>query len=68
MDNRDYVNSRIPCPICDKVLAKNYMTAHLKARHSNAYKTEWWDRYVKKYRETLKENREKFKSQSKIDN
>ena len=63
MYSEDFANSKIPCPICNKELAKNYMTSHLKKQHTNAYKDTigYWDKYVIKYRETLKQNRDKHR-------
>ena len=59
--DKDYVNSKIECPICAKKLAKNYMKQHLKVRHSNAYGNDYWLRYSEKYNKILEDNKNIFR-------
>ena len=61
-NNRDYINSKIECPVCAKKLAKNYLYTHFKSQHSNVNQnSEWYDKYIKKYRDNLRKNRELFR-------
>ena len=60
--DKGYVNSKIECPICGKLLAKNYMTNHLKARHSNCYGTIFWEKYSEKYKKILADNKKMFET------
>lgn len=57
---KEYVNSKVECPICSKKLAKNYMTQHLKTRHSNCYGTIYWEKYSDRYKKILEDNRKLF--------
>ena len=57
---KEYINSKIECPICCKLLAKNYMTNHLKARHSNCYGTIFWEKYSDRYKKILEDNKKSF--------
>ena len=58
--DKGYTNSKIECPICAKLLAKNYMTNHLKIRHSNCYGTIFWEKYSDRYRKILQDNKKTF--------
>ena len=58
-----YVNSKICCPICNKLLAKNYMNIHLKKQHSNCYGTNFWDKYSKRYKEIIADNKKIYKGE-----
>ena len=52
-----YINSKIHCPICNKLLAKNYMKNHLKKQHSNCYGTMFWGKYSQRYKKILEDNK-----------
>jgi hypothetical protein len=58
--DKGYINSKIECPICCKLLAKNYMTNHLKSRHSNCYGTIFWEKYSDRYNKILTDNKKMF--------
>lgn len=61
MPNKDFINSKISCPVCNKTYAKNYLLTHLKTKHSNIYTNpEWTDKYLKRYYEILRDNRQLF--------
>ena len=60
MEQRPYVNSKIQCPICAKLLAKNYMTIHLKKQHSNCYGTIFWEKYSQRYQKILADNKKLY--------
>lgn len=54
--SKEYINSKIECPVCRCDFAKNYLLVHLNKQHSNIFGTELWDssRYAKHY-EKIKE-------------
>tara|TARA_R100000951_G_scaffold6385_2_gene6514 strand:+ start:5914 stop:6120 length:207 start_codon:yes stop_codon:yes gene_type:complete len=49
--SKEYINSKIECPVCRRDFAKNYLMVHLKKQHSNIYGTDAWDnsRYNKNW-------------------
>ena len=51
MDNKDYINSKITCPVCNISYAKNYLLVHLNKQHGNIYGTPQWEssRYAKNF-------------------
>jgi len=56
----DNTNSRVSCPVCGKIKSKNFLLTHIKTQHSNAYKTEFWDKYSVRYKQTLADNKKLF--------
>ncbi len=60
--DKEYINSKMECPICKRDFAKNYLMVHLSKQHSNIYNTEaWWDsRYNKNFERIKKEHRLKW--------
>lgn len=40
---KEYINSKIECPVCRRDFAKNYLMVHLKKQHSNIYGTDAWE-------------------------
>ena len=58
--DKEYVNSKIECPICAKKLSKNYMKEHLKTRHSNVYGKDYWLKYSDRYKKILEDNRKLY--------
>ena len=61
-----YINSKIPCPICKKLLAKNYMNNHLKKQHSNCYGTIFWEKYSQRYKQILEDNKRLYDGRSSV--
>ena len=55
-----YKNSKIQCPVCNKLLAKNYVNNHLKKQHSNCYGTIFWEKYSQRYKQILMDNRKLY--------
>ncbi len=57
-----YTNSRINCPVCNLLFAKNYLLTHLKSQHSNIYGTPDWEgsRYQKNFEQIKKEHKVKY--------
>ncbi len=51
INNREYINSKLACPICTLQYAKNYILVHLNKQHANIYGTPEWEtsRYAKKF-------------------
>ncbi len=60
MENTEYANSKIECPVCRKKLAKGYMGTHIKTIHKNAYGTEWWEKYAKRLKEIKEDNKKLY--------
>lgn len=60
--NKDYVNSKIECPVCKRDFAKNYIMVHLNKQHSNIYGTEAWDtsRYAENFDKIKKNHKERW--------
>ena len=61
MSTNNYVNSKLECPICKRLYAKNYMQQHLAMQHSNIYNTPAWEtsRYFQNYIQ-IRENHKKL--------
>tara|TARA_R110001606_G_scaffold337131_2_gene485108 strand:- start:2742 stop:2939 length:198 start_codon:yes stop_codon:yes gene_type:complete len=59
-DKRDFINSKLECPICALHFAKNYLLVHLTKQHSNIYGTKAWDssRYKVNYDKIKKEHKD----------
>jgi len=59
---KEYINSKMECPICKRDFAKNYLMVHLTKQHSNIYGTEqWWgSRYDKNFERIKKEHKSKW--------
>lgn len=59
-DKRDYINSKIICPVCNLAFAKNYLLVHLTKQHSNIYNTPQWEdsRYKINFDKIKKEHKE----------
>ncbi len=59
-DKRDFINSKLECPVCALHFAKNYLLVHLTKQHSNIYGTKGWDssRYKVNYDKIKKEHKE----------
>jgi len=51
IDNKDYINSKVCCPVCNLNFAKNYLLVHLNKQHANIYGTPQWEssRYAKNF-------------------
>lgn len=49
--SKEYINSKILCPVCNLEFAKNYLKTHLNKQHSNIYGTDKWlgSRYEKNF-------------------
>ncbi len=62
-----YINSKLNCPICNKLLSKNYMLTHLKSRHSNCFGTPYWDKYSERYKKIVDDNKKMFVNSNKND-
>lgn len=60
--SKDYINSKIECPVCKRDFAKNYLIVHLKKQHSNIYNTPQWEtsRYNKNWEYIKKEHKIKW--------
>jgi len=63
MDNKNYINSKIECPICTIFYAKNYLNVHLKKQHSNIYGTDQWEnsRYASNFEKIKTEHKNRWK-------
>ena len=59
--DKDYINSKIECPVCTIHYAKNYLLVHLNKQHSNIYGSDMWEssRYAKRFIE-IKETHRKL--------
>jgi hypothetical protein len=62
MMNKDYINSKILCPVCNLEFAKNYLKTHLVKQHSNIYKTPAWigSKYEKNFERIKQEHKKKW--------
>ena len=61
MTRPSYQNSKIPCPICAKILSKGSMLPHLKSIHKNTYGQKWWiDKYSERYEQILADNKKSY--------
>ena len=60
--SKDYINSKIECPVCKRDFAKNYLIVHLKKQHANIYNTPQWEtsRYNKNWEYIKKEHKIKW--------
>ena len=60
--NKEYTNSRILCPVCRLLFAKNYLLNHLKKQHTNIYGLPEWEgsRYQKNFENIKKEHKLKY--------
>jgi len=60
-DKKKYTNSKIECPVCALLFAKNYLLVHLK-RHSNIWGTPEWkgSRYEKNLERIKEEHKKKW--------
>ena len=58
-DNKQYINSKLECPVCALHYAKNYLLVHLTKQHSNIYGTQDWvsSRYAKRFIEIKEAHR-----------
>ncbi len=57
---REYINSKIECPVCRIDYARNYLVVHLKKQHKNIYNTpEWTDSFYAKNWENIKKKHKK---------
>jgi hypothetical protein len=63
--SKEYINSKIECPVCKRDFAKNYLMVHLKKQHSNIYDTPLWEnsRYSKNWDSIKKEHKLKWDKQ-----
>ena len=57
--NKQYINSKLECPVCALHYAKNYLLVHLTKQHSNIYGTQDWvsSRYAKRFIEIKEAHR-----------
>ncbi len=64
-DKRDFINSKLECPVCALKFAKNYLLVHLNKQHSNIYGKPAWDtsRYKINYDKIKKEHKELWNKQ-----
>ena len=58
----DYTNSKLTCPVCSLLFAKNYLSVHLSRQHANIYLTPEWEasRYAKNFIEIKRLHRLKY--------
>ena len=61
-NTRDFVNSKISCPVCSLLFARNYIKVHLNKQHSNIYNTADWEesRYADNYEKIKKAHKIKW--------
>jgi hypothetical protein len=64
-DDKDYINSKMLCPVCNRDFAKNYLLVHLTKQHSNIFGTPEWksSRYAENYEKIKKDHKDFWKSQ-----
>ncbi len=62
MDNKDYINSKLACPVCTLHYAKNYLLVHLNKQHGNIYGTPNWEnsRYAKNFIKIKEEHKKRW--------
>ena len=60
--DKEYINSKIECPVCAIHYAKNYLLVHLNKQHSNIYNTALWEnsRYSKRFTEIKEAHRKQW--------
>ena len=65
--NKDYINSKILCPVCNLEFAKNYLKTHLTKQHSNIYNTPAWigSKYEKNLERIKQEHKKKWANNNK---
>ena len=58
----DYTNSKIECPVCSLLFAKNYLSVHLTKQHANIYGKPEWEasRYARNFVEIKRLHRLKY--------
>ncbi len=66
--DKEYINSKVECPVCKRDYAKNYLNVHLQKQHSNIYGTEAWStsRYAINF-ENIKQNHKNRWSKKKLE-
>ena len=64
-DNKDYINSKILCPVCNRDFAKNYLLVHLTKQHNNIFNKPEWEnsRYAKNYEKIKQDHKDFWKNQ-----
>lgn len=64
MNNKDYINSKIECPVCSRAFAKNYLLVHLTKQHTNIFGTKDWigSKYEANFEKIKKEHKAKWSS------
>tara|TARA_R110000796_G_scaffold82899_1_gene181828 strand:+ start:1192 stop:1431 length:240 start_codon:yes stop_codon:yes gene_type:complete len=57
-----YVNSKITCPVCLLIFAKNYLKTHLLKQHQNIYNTPAWEgsKYETRYKDIKEQHKKKY--------
>jgi uncharacterized C2H2 Zn-finger protein len=62
MVSKEYINSKIVCPVCNLEFAKNYLKTHLNKQHTNIFGTKEWEgsRYEKNFERIKEEHKKKF--------
>ena len=65
--NKQYINSKILCPVCNLEFAKNYLKTHLIKQHSNIYNTPAWigSKYEKNFERIKREHKKKWTNNKK---
>ena len=60
--DKNYINSKIECPICKRDFAKNYILVHLQKQHNNIYNTPAWEgsRYEENFIKIKKDHKLKW--------
>ena len=49
--SKEKINSKMECPVCALLFARNYLLTHLQKQHGNIFGTEDWanSRYAKNF-------------------
>jgi len=63
--DKEYINSKLECPICTLLFAKNYLNVHLQKQHSNIYGTDKWNdsRYAVRLEKIKKDHKDRWKKE-----
>ena len=63
MQQKEFINSKIECPVCTRTFAKNYLMNHLKNQHNNIFGTPAWDDsvYAKNFEKIKKDHKDIWK-------
>jgi len=63
MNTKEFINSKLECPVCKRDYAKNYMKVHLQKQHKNIFGTPQWknSQYEVRFQNIKEKHKDFFK-------